>query len=504
MKSKLEVCKGDAGLELLITRHGQFKPPINVINLYGKVESRSTRDEIRDRWLAVLEQISKIESKNELLVLIGDLNAHLEILEPEKKSSCGGKLIEEFLDSGSYELVNASDKVIGGPYTRADPSDPNEDSKKSVLDICIISKELSKYVKSLEIDRDKKFTPHYAISSNELTFTDHYSLLLTFSNLPLLEKQPFVGRKSVRWNTNKVGGWEDYKTLTDSNHKLDEVAQSLDMNVETMMKKIDKELKRVKHIAFGKVKEKPSMKVDSELASLQRMKGEVLERNDDEAITVQKINIIDGHIASLLSKRQRESFEKELNEIRERRNGNGTCAAIFSVRDRVLGSKKKSAEAVILLDPVTGLMPDAIKQISLDYCADLLTNREPDAEFVVDVGVKRLSHEKRMDQIEGYDTELTDSQLKETYNMLSKKPGSKFSFITEGGESLRAALFKLCKTVWEFEVLPSRWGESRLVQLYKGSGSMQELSNYRFIHLKDEFQKFFWPPSPIKCKGQII
>ena len=43
-KSALEVFKGDKGLEMLITRHGQFQVPINVINLYGKVESRSRRN----------------------------------------------------------------------------------------------------------------------------------------------------------------------------------------------------------------------------------------------------------------------------------------------------------------------------------------------------------------------------------------------------------------------------------------------------------------------------
>ena len=239
---------------------------------------------------------------------------------------------------------------------------------------------------------------------------------------------------------------------------------------------------------------KPSMKVDRELATLQKMKTEVLENSDDDSIIDPKLDIIDGHIAALLSTRQRECFEKELNEIRERKKNKGSCAAIFSVKERVLGSKKTSAEAVALLDPVSGkeaTSPDAIKKISLEYCSNLLTNREPDSDYLVDVGVKRYSHEQRMVHMEDDDTELTDTQIQETYVMLARKPGSKFSFITEGGESLKAALFNLCKTAWKSEILPTRWSESRLVQLYKGTGSRQELSNYRFIHLKDEFQKIF-------------
>ena len=207
------------------------------------------------------------------------------------------------------------------------------------------------------------------------------------------------------------------------------------------------------------------------------------------------MNIINSHIASTLSKKQREIFEKELNDIREKKNGKGSCAAIFSVKERVLGLKKASSEAVVLVDPKSGkeaTSPEEIKKISLDYCTELLTNKEPEAEFEVDVGVKRLVHIERMAQMTADEHSiLTDEQLEETFEKLSKKPGTKFSFITKGGESLKLALFTLCKTAWESEKLPSRWSESRLVQLYKGSGSKQLLSNYRFIHLKDEFQKFF-------------
>ena len=97
------------------------------------------------------------------------------------------------MDTGNYKLVNTSDKVSGGPFTRVDPGDPNDDTKKSVLDLCIVSKELNNYVKSLIIDRDRKFTPHLAVNSNELIYTDHFSLLLTLNRLPLLGKQKFRG-----------------------------------------------------------------------------------------------------------------------------------------------------------------------------------------------------------------------------------------------------------------------------------------------------------------------
>ena len=73
----LKVHEGVEGQEFLITRHNQFATAINVINLYGNVESRSSNDKIEERWTAIADQVKKIEAKGELLVLVGDINAHV-------------------------------------------------------------------------------------------------------------------------------------------------------------------------------------------------------------------------------------------------------------------------------------------------------------------------------------------------------------------------------------------------------------------------------------------
>ena len=86
---------------------------------------------------------------------------------------------------------------------------------------------------------------------------------------------------------------------------------------------------------------------------------------------------------------------------------------------------------------------------------------------------------------------LTDKDLLDTYERLSKKQGNKFNFIMKAGCSLQPVLFHLCKTVWETEQIPQAWNKSNLVQLYKGSGPKNLLENYRFIHMKDDFSKTF-------------
>ena len=72
------------------------------------------------------------------------------------------------------------------------------------------------------------------------------------------------------------------------------------------------------------------------------------------------------------------------------------------------------------------------------------------------------------------------------------------------GSGMKPALHNLCCTIWKSEKLPENWQESTLIQLYKGSGPRNSLQNQRFIHLKDEFPKFFGNLVMTKAKDKLI
>ena len=99
--------------EFLVIRLGQFDPALNVINLYGAQETRLTVEPIKDNWENILEEIVKIESRGENLLLIGDTNRHIEVIVPGdcNKTSAGGKLLVDFLAKVNYVLVNAQEDV---------------------------------------------------------------------------------------------------------------------------------------------------------------------------------------------------------------------------------------------------------------------------------------------------------------------------------------------------------------------------------------------------------
>jgi hypothetical protein len=69
------------------------------------------------------------------------------------KVTFGGQLIKDLLDTGKYTLVNATNKVVGGPFTRFDPSDPENNDKKSALSLCIVSNDCSPMLTALQLTK---------------------------------------------------------------------------------------------------------------------------------------------------------------------------------------------------------------------------------------------------------------------------------------------------------------------------------------------------------------
>ena len=68
---------GEGDDEFIITRSDQFCVPINVINLYGEQESRTSNDEVENRWNRIVNEVKVIERRGENTILIGDMNKHV-------------------------------------------------------------------------------------------------------------------------------------------------------------------------------------------------------------------------------------------------------------------------------------------------------------------------------------------------------------------------------------------------------------------------------------------
>ena len=276
VKDVLKVTEGKEDNEYIITRYSQFAVPVNIILVYGDQESRSKVEDIERKWGEIVDEVRKIEAREEGVLLLGDFNRALGNVIPEnnKKVSYGGSLIKNFLGSDKYVLVNSSDKAINGPFTRYDPSEPKNDEKKSVLDLVIISKNIEKYLDKMVIDKDLKFTPYRSKAKDKkLIYTDHYAIVLNFKDIPVSStKKVQNGTRRVIWNTNKEKGWANYFKETNENKILEKVKAMDDANTEEMMRRYEKEVTRVKYKVFGKVTVNKKKRGSSKVNELQQKK----------------------------------------------------------------------------------------------------------------------------------------------------------------------------------------------------------------------------------------
>ena len=112
----------------------------------------------------------------------------------------------------------------------------------------IVSVGLEEYIEELLIDDQRNFTPHRAISKNKsLVYTDHYSMLLKFKNIPMRKKSFKKVDNPVIWNTHKEGGWERYLTLTTNSTDLEKIAEMAPkLDSEEIMTKFTTRMEKIK------------------------------------------------------------------------------------------------------------------------------------------------------------------------------------------------------------------------------------------------------------------
>ena len=100
--------------------------------------------------------------------------------------------------------------------------------------------------------------------------------------------------------------------------------------------------------------------------------------------------------------------------------------------------------------------------------------------------------------------EYSDNLFWNALERLKKNNNQKYDFVLKAGEELKQALNKLFKPVWTQEKKPEQWRLTNIIQIYKGRGPKNELSNHRNIHTKDQIPKMFGNIVTNLAKPQII
>lgn len=482
-----------------MTRHDQFVTPIDVINFYGKQECRVSREEIKEDWNYILEEITEIENREEFVIIMSDMNMLLgKYIKGDKndKKNYGGSLLIDFLESEKYVLLNNSEEVEN-PNTRYDPGEPKNEEKWSCLDLVILSADLLKYFHKLSIDQNLAFTPYYIDSNNKIKYSDHFACLLTLQNIPLKENEPILeAPKVIKWNLNKKDGCNNYFHLSNNNKKLEELIQNDNLNDPDQIEKyIDKEMNKVKFQAFGKVGVKMKKKPSKELVQLQERKMNIVNGNSLENYP-NEMKDVEEEIKMTMKRDQKENMKKEMESLDTCLRKKGSTATAFRIKEMVLGSKKKPLESISIKDPVTNNLITKRKEImktTLEYCKNLLAKQRPAKGYEQDMESKRTLHLKRlqMKDDEEREGEISYDMFQKALMEMARKKSGKYNFILKSGVSYKNALFKLFRKVWEKETKPEAWRKTTILQIPKGNSEPGNLSKMRNIHLKDPVPKLF-------------
>ena len=309
------------------------------------------------------------------------------------------------------------------------------------------------------MDKDREFTPYRVITKGSdlvARYTDHYSIICTLKDLP----SAFQEQETLtKWNLRKPGGWERYKVTSDN------IADKVNMIVENeadindVVKKFEKLHDKAKFAAFDKtkIKNRKCNKMENKL-----------------------------EIKELLQK-QSDKIEEEILEIKQLKHGR--CSKVFQMKSRISGNKKSNQEAHAIKDPTTGdivVSKEEIKRVCLEYNCGVLKNNEPEDNFEEMIKIKEDLHDLRMNNKIGQGAfAVKKEDFDNTVKKFKDKKKATYDFLVKGGTKFKEGVYKLCKRMIENEEFPTSFDSTCLSQIYKGKGSKLNLSNSRFIHLKE-------------------
>ena len=101
----------------------------------------------------------------------------------------------------------------------------------------------------------------------------------------------------IMWNTNKSGGWEKFKDITDDNKDLKELLDDENMESPTVFNdNLEKIMNKVKFKSFGKVSFSNNLASDKPLNDLYKAREAIIKNKTDDDKIKEVENKISEHL----------------------------------------------------------------------------------------------------------------------------------------------------------------------------------------------------------------
>ena len=109
-----------------------------------------------------------------------------------------------------------------------------------------------------------------------------------------------------------------------------------------------------------------------------------------------------------------------------------------------------------------------------------------------------------MDEENTDDFEITEEKFEEAVEELSRKNKRSYDFLTRASKGFQNSIFRLVKRMIKEEKFPQRFFKTLLCQLWKRKGSVENLNNHRYLHMKDWLPKLCEMLTVKEMQSEII
>ena len=439
------------------------------------VEGQEGRVENRRKY-EILKRFVR-QHRNERVLVVGDMNGHIGLLG--ERINANGSMLREACEEESLEILNET--VAEGKVTWC------RREQQSTVDYVLANEHARKKVMSVFIDEEREFSVN----------TDH-NLLLVRYECGMVERKR-MNQRCAKWKL-RSGNWMAYKEkLRDINLECLDNINDLNNELVQKVKKVAVEVVgRVKGKHVGKKAQNTWWSEDIQKARKERkvrnkrcrkLRKE-LERGQDVSVEYQAAwneYIAQQKRVKVLIRKARVNDENmKLEELRRKGEEGGKEWYRFM---QGKGREELSVEEIVVKKQrVQGKVEigNAVKE----FWEEIGGMNEPEVNTDINV----LLREYDMSCL---DCDITRVEVEQVVKKLKNGKAAgmdeiPYEMYKWGGPRITDLLVVLFEKIWNAEMVPKCWNESRVILLHKGGQkSKKELKNYRPIALMDTIGKIF-------------
>ena len=416
--------------------------------------------------------------------MVGDFNAKLgkTIIKGDihDMSNNGQKLHNMIIKYNLY-VINSME-ICTGIFTEVNNKIIGE---KSVLDYVIASDDLLRYIKNMQIDTNKQFTPWRTIKSGK-RFSDHNAIMLKLESnkIPSQSKN----KRETAWNFNHTKGWERFQKITSTDSStLSDCWNDIDC-VETSYEKWSDKLNSILHECFPKHRVKKSKQIydnrTRQLISERKNLKKQAQSNKTDLTLQHRIAKLDQKIDKKIAKFNTRLIQKKVNKY-----GSISKQEFWKLKRTLV--PKSSTVPYAVIDKYGNEVTDAynIQSAFLGEFKHRLGKREISeglqdyknirnlvCHLSLKTCLRKMSPDFTMQELSKAISELKNGRCVDPHGLIRE-------IFKKGGNDFRQSILKMVNAIKNAKECPSEWSNMVIQTIMKKTGSKRKLGNYRRVFL---------------------